>query len=113
VSIVGSTPTPKENEWIREKSVTVLNTPCTAIIVPAAGLKCPRCWIHRSESLTEPCKPCVGVLSRFSPEELEKAQEAYDTSVKLFDAKEKRRMEQKAAKKERANKLKDDLKLDI
>ncbi|KAF3917934.1 hypothetical protein ABW20_dc0109637 [Dactylellina cionopaga] len=64
VHILNSQPTETES-WSHSKPFKMMDD-CTAVIVPAKGHKCPRCWMYTSSSEEEPCERCAGVVKRFT-----------------------------------------------
>ncbi|KAF3936550.1 hypothetical protein ABW19_dt0202011 [Dactylella cylindrospora] len=64
VHILNSKPA-EEEAWFYSKPFNLLEQG-TAIVVPAKGHKCPRCWMYTSPSEDVPCERCAGVVERFT-----------------------------------------------
>lgn len=64
VHILNSSPTETET-WSYSRPFKLLEEG-KAIVIPAKGRKCPRCWMYTSISEQEPCERCAGVVERFA-----------------------------------------------
>lgn len=60
-----TSPSEDTEEWSFSKPFSMFGGG-TVTIVPAKGLKCPRCWMYTSMAEEEPCERCAGVVERLA-----------------------------------------------
>ncbi|KAF3918297.1 hypothetical protein ABW21_db0204266 [Orbilia brochopaga] len=67
VNVLTEDPTDLAAEsWSHTKEFKMMREEGTVIIVPAKGVKCPRCWMYTAMEEGQPCERCAGVIERLA-----------------------------------------------